>query len=313
MTASDDCYGLISNHQTRLERTHIVLNCVREMKLYRGFLEEVVTARRRCPLLSSAIPDRAYAFERHTRILLKESLDTLNELRDSGQLQSIFSNSKDLLKGFDPAGVIEEGRVKLRRLDETLDLNFFDEAAELARKLKIKVKPREGGLIELRTTGPIGDIERRLLIDGSLRPGNIGRVSTREFFGSSGMGLIIDREPRFPPPDCHHRAQLFASTLDRVDVYGGVLAGMARLKELAYRHARKVEELGHGDLQGADFGVGVIVGLIVVGLVLIGVGVATQTPALVVLGGIFVLAGIAGAIWGINVIIQVFVHLVGST
>jgi hypothetical protein len=263
-------------------------------------------------LLSSAIPDRAYAFERHTRILLKESLDTLNELRDSGQLQSIFSNAKDLLKGFDPAGVIEEGRVKLRRLDESLDLDFLDEATELVRKLKIKVKPREGGLIELRTTGPTGDIERKLLVDGSLRPGSIGRVSTREFFGNFGTSLIVDREPRFPPPDCHHRAQRFGLEVDRIDVYGGVLAGMARLKELAYRHARKVEELGHGDLQGAELATAVIAGIIVIGLVLIGVGVATQTPALVVLGGIFVLAGIAGAIWGITVVVQVLVHIVGS-
>jgi hypothetical protein len=107
------------------------------------------------------------------------------------------------------------------------------------------------------------------------------------------------------------------SHLEPIDFYGTNVGGLAYARETAYRHARTIAELGPTAFRGRDPVTAVVVGIIIVGAIITGVGVALAASGhssgwgLAAFGGVVIVGGIcvaAGAcVFVLGLLLAIFV------
>src|SRR5207249_3265719 len=92
----------------------------------------------------------------------------------------------------------------------------------------------------------------------------LAQISPAQFFSATSR-MVMSPTPLATFKNCHHESQMSAvAGLDPVDIYGSFCGGAAFLKEMMYRHAREIDEVGISNFQG--HGPFVIVGIILIAI-----------------------------------------------
>lgn len=208
--------------------------------------------------LSPGLAARAYAAERHARALIHDTLATLNDLRDTGELERVFSEVvANEGRGF-PEGLAEAPFVAAEACGIPRDR--VEELFPSWRDLPLQVTvDAENVIVSGRALDGRGD-ERRVTFRGYAAPGDIGRLSTSELFAADHYRIlgVTARDP---------------DARQARDVYGAAVANLVQVKETMYAHARRVDELGPWSIRGAEPTTGLGLFLAFVGFVLVLVGV----------------------------------------
>ncbi len=292
------CFDLVRDPDRERERLDTASTCFATVHNYRSFLQHVTDHESKkpgsCRGLRHHITDRAYDAELATRILIKRALDSLNELYDTDELhkglQRFASDIKERGTGA-LEKILDEARHQIPDAFPGFDVRVFDEASAILKDRAVKVQSR-GEHVVLTTRGLDGK-DQRVALGTQLVNGALGTVSAAQYFGAGGNRLSAGAAPIFVPDSCHHRHTiLVAGQVVRTwDAYSGSLAGLSTTIQLMYRHARTVDEIGHGPLRGSDPVTAILVAIGVVAAVLIIVGAVTGNWG--VLGfGIVLAAGV---------------------
>jgi len=241
---------------------------------YRRLLE---TARKRATddpdegrRLTQPVADRAFEAEAALRVLLKECIDSLNELKDTGRLEAALRAAASKIDD----DWKKQLREKLEKIQESLREIAGGEAIDLAggamqlvsERITRVVRDRDG----LRIALGKGDDAVEFVLEPSPRPGHTGRISSDAFFSTRAGGVAFGPMAAvLIEPTCHHeRAMMPLQTEDGIiDVYGAVLGNMAYAREAMYRHARKTAEIGLGAFKGKDVFTAIGIALVVAGAV----------------------------------------------
>jgi hypothetical protein len=214
----------------------------------------------RCNAMGRQLAESTFEAERHLRIILKVGLDSLNDLMDSGNLMASFrgllssETPNNLAEGYERTfGEALKGAPKLLAGHfEGLDTSYFEDAMTIGSDLHLAVQGDKDTLqIHFKTADGRQD---RVAIGVTPRPGSLGRISSRQFFGKGGGTCAALRDSSLIQDDCHHRKQglSLATSAHSVDVYGGILHSFATARDSMYRHARVVDEFGAAYIRGND-------------------------------------------------------------
>jgi hypothetical protein len=247
----DERIQTLAASYSRYENYWALYNSLREQIKYKvGF-----------PLnLTKQVVERSFDAERHLRVLLKEGLDTLNELVDSGGMESAIKTGTAFFEqGRTFAEVLGEGfelaQEALKQRYPEQEFGFLDEGMQRLREHKVSISSERGRLLVQMT--PADGRERRFFIDPQPQPGQLGRISSSAFFNPRIAGGIYSNVPPiFVPEGCHHHNQVVAlaetATPGTLDVYGSLVGGFGVAKGSMYHHARKTDEIGLSRFRGND-------------------------------------------------------------
>ncbi len=281
------------------ERLRVVSLCYSRVNRYwQRFREAIETPEEsghECPNLASQLADEAFDAERHLRVTLKVGLDSLNELMDSEGLEDAVLSLARLGGGqCDTDGLVAmlyNSKAAVIGQFPDLDTAFLDEAVRIVTEHRIAVQGSNNTL----TVRFTGDDKRsyEITAETKSRPGQLGRISTRDFFAASPQRRVTTPIPLAFPEDCHHKPDdsFTVSTRDEriFDAYASLVAASAFGRELMYGHARQLDELGLIAFRGSDFGIAeivIIIILLVTAIILIIAGIATNDGNLVGTGAI---------------------------
>jgi hypothetical protein len=326
------CLGALDDLPSARARLSTVLAAFEELRRYRELLRtaEEPKARRACPGLPQHLADRAYDAEVAYRVLARDCLDAVNLVRDSGNLPHALAQlARRAEKGLGPeqlAALLQEAAGAMAKEDALpkLDPAFVEEAARAIGELGLGVSAR-GDRVTLSAKRRDGKEVRREFATVA-RSGTQGRVGAAELFAGPratglasvfGGSLVVDE-------DCRSREVAAVAHELPTDLYGQLVGALATGRELMYRHARKVDEIGHGALEGEDPLTVVAVVVIIVGAVLltagvtIGIGclagawggeVCDYAWILIAFGIIFIAGGICVGVGACEFVIALFVVL----
>lgn len=287
-------------------RAKVVAEGVQRLADYRKYLAALEGASGLCPGLQGQLGDRAFDAEATFRVMLAETVQTLNDLRDSGLLHAQLAGFAAALGGEEKslAGTYPQMKEELSKTPIHLPDEFDQELHATFQHQDVYVRhDAESGVIVVRGKKAAGGAPVTTRIRLAPQVGDLGRIGLDQFFGANGSGGLSASQPIPTPPDCHHQLKRTeAEPSPTVDVYSALLGGLATARESMYRHARKVSEYGHGKamVRAHDpVTVGVITAAIfvTVGVIagfLYAFGNADIIPlgALIVSYGSFVIAGI---------------------
>lgn len=280
-SSKPDCYRLVADLDTlrgRLERAAAAYTYI---KGYQRFHDEVRRSMRddpRCAeTLRPHLAERAFTAEAHTRLLCDDTLATLNELRDTGQLEKALGQAAVRFGRVheSPGEALKAVQEGLGEAWPELDTSFLGEAEQIFERQKLKVRPAKG-------KNPAGSItvgERKydFTVSATPKPGLPGRVSREEFFGGTARGPVTSGMQVLVPNDCHHRHTISAAEHDvPIDAYTTFVTSLAVARESMYHHARKMDEVGPSALEGKDPVTAVIVAIIVIGAALVIAGATIE-------------------------------------
>jgi hypothetical protein len=288
------CGGLLGSKSRAETRLSEVLGAAVELRDYRKLLLEIQKmsskAREACPGLATAVTDRAFDAEAAGRVAIQHTLDSINELRDEGTFYDSLGNVAMELTAGGMKGYFEKLREPVVERFGVASASLFDEIASAAEELKFEFSAKSSSLIVHSENGLREENQLRLATTRQL--GQTGRVSSAEFFGGRNGRTFFTAPSLHVPVDCHHRP---IHTRNRatlaVDLYAATIGGLAVTKDLLYQHARRVAELGARGLRGEDPVTAVAVGLVIVGAVAVGVGIATEEPGVIAFGTFLIAAG----------------------
>jgi hypothetical protein len=308
---------LLISQQEREERLRLVINSASRLRSYRELLVRIDDLERENDGprndLRAQLPSKAFDAELRTRLICKEALDALNELRDSGALGAILHGlSLEYRDGAQTEEILrrlENARQELNERFPDVDARFFDDAANVCERFSLTLEGRQEQLLA-RMEGPDGNTES-LLIDTFSKPGDQGRVSPEEFFGADQIASASANVPTFVTGNVHHERDLVNSAGEesRLDVYGSAVAALAAQRELMYRHARTVLEVGHEAFRGEDPFTAILVIAGIVGGVLIIVGAATGNITIAAIGILLLGGALVVGTGGYKVILRVFIEI----
>jgi hypothetical protein len=217
------------------------------------------------------LADRAYEAEHACRVILAESLDAINDLRDGGTLYPLCADAAKRLGSLTPEDISVQLRQAQKQAGSTHPAfaEAFALGSALVTDLGLSSSVNDDDTITV-TRKPIGS-KKAASISISLhpKPGQSARVSSEQLFATGVMNTVR----LLTPIDCHHNP-LHAS-LDRVDsptsdLYTAALGGIASAMALFYEHARRIDELGPQALLAADPGtIGIIIIVVLIIIVLV--------------------------------------------
>jgi hypothetical protein len=260
-----------------------------------------------CPELGLAIADRAYDAEIDGRILVKHALDSLNDLRDSGELYGLLDQVREDFSKNDDQYFMDildrEGKKAREKLGDG-SVDIFREAVNSVKKLELKFSSKDDRIVVSRrnASGEADKVE----IATTRQAGQMGRVSSGEFFGGRDGKAFISPNRIFVPIDCHHRPARVGETHRLpLDIYAGAVGGLAMTKSLLYQHARRVSELGPRGLRGEDPVTAILVTIAVIGAALVIYGIATGNGYVTVFGAILIVGAALVAFGGFALVLAV--------
>jgi hypothetical protein len=282
-----DCFDVLVNLDAAEERVQTAMAAYSRYAsywtLHNKVREQDPKELESCPELLRQVAERAVDGERDLRILLKEGIDAVNEVADSGRLESVIEKANDFFTKHSLADLengLRAAQKGLAKRYPAADLSFLDSAFDLLKKNVESLQVEKGNIT---VTYKAGDKKtERVVIEAKPRPGQVGRFSARDFFGRP----ITASVPVYVPADCHHRTQTATDNdLGKIlDVYGSLLGGFAAAKESAYRHVRKVNEIGITRRRGNDPITAIIV-------------IVAAVAAALVIAGVVIEVGCAAGAW----------------
>jgi len=231
------------------ERLRIMVNNYQRLKSYSERyhqLKEEAANGNFPKSISVQVAEKAIDAERCARILLKEGLDTLNEWVDSGLMASSIRQATE---AFSSGNILEKAEEELEFTKETLkerypdiDWGFLDEGLQLLKQHQTQIKVNEGKLF-VSIKGSDGQ-SREFLIEPEPRPGQTGRISSREFFHPDRRdGVVLTR---IAP------AVIESGQAIPLDIYGTLIGGFSFTKHLMYQRVRHLNEIGLSRFTGND-------------------------------------------------------------
>jgi len=307
------CFELAADPSALKERLRAALGSYAGLEAYRSLLERADTQRpdiSACTGLQRLLADRAYDAETNMRRLVKYGLDTLNELRDTGQLPTLLNEFQDL----GSAGLLE------RKLSQAKDLvtkaypgvptSYLDEAFKFVKQQEVRIHTKDENIV-FSMKAPDGSNPHVAISPGGM-PGAPARVDVADFFGARPDAIIGSGSSVFAPNNCHHRhlIEIGATRVPLVDLYGGTLAGFSTANQMMYQHARKVDEVGHGVLHGRCPVTIIAAVIVAVGVVLVVVGAVAAAEGqswgwgLIGLGLVVIAGGICVGVGACSFIVQ---------
>lgn len=298
-------YELLTDADTRKFRASAVLACGLRLKHYSDILQATrgeLGKKTAVSGLAVQLPDLAYNAEKYARILAKVGLDTLNDLRDSGYLESTVSSLVSKLQQEGRHNSKQQGRNWITATIEELERAradpsiasmsgvsiLFDEVERLIRDWQLHLSADGRDLIVNFVAPDRG--RHRLIIHPDRRAGSQGRVSTTTFFAPpklnklsvaawvTPIGISTRLFESRPKPS---RATEAASADHEIDLYAAVVRQLAALREMVYHHARTIEEMGPSAYAGNSVLAGIAV---VVGLACVAIGIYTGEEILTGIG-----------------------------
>jgi hypothetical protein len=270
-------YALLIDSKTAEDRLRLACRYAANLRSYRANFHEL----ERYPNIQSQMTERAYEAEQGYRVLLDLGVRWMNELSDSGIFSSWLSRSplKDRALSsteFKRAAAGAKNFFSERLSSE--DVSVFDEIVQCLEMHKVQMSSRASDdyAIDFHDAG---GVPRQLTFHLQPRSGDAGRISPESFFSSTGALPLSQTSGIYDINDCHRsttRRQTAPAT--SVSLYGTVLGALGTGRELMYRHAREIEELGPAHLRGAG-------------------------PAAVVIGIVLIAAAILAAVAGVAIIL----------
>jgi hypothetical protein len=291
-------------------RVAVVGDALNHLDDYRSYLKALEAGDDRSRGLRPQLTDRAFGAEAAFRVLLAEGLNTVNDLRDTGNLHAVLAHASESLaadgeKGLD--ATIERAKERLAKAFPNAPTKYLDEAVSIFKRRKMTIDHDDAANV-MRIRGPSptgGEVDTRVRLEP--QAGDLGRVGVSDFFGGSGRVGIHPNIPTYVPPDCHIRPGLVAGVVkaESVDAYSAIVGGLAAGRESMYRHARKVAAYGHrGGTDKAHDPVTIIVGIIIaVGVGLVIYGIASGDYGVAGFGGVLILGGVLVLVGGFELII----------
>ena len=291
------CYDIVVDPDDMARRLDAAVSRYSRLDVYRTFLRLITEHETEqpgaCRGLSKLITERAYEAEAQYRLLVKDGINTLNELRDSGELPHALRRATNDSEGgtLDFEKIATKAKSRLAKSHPNVPARLIDEMLSVVEERGISAKLKDDTL-EVRSKDVEGR-KQRISLMVVPQAGAPARISVAQFFGESAGdgGMLSSDAPTFVPESCHHRNAALSRPSQKIDLYGSAIAGMSTVNQMMYRHARNVEEVGHGPLRGNDV-VSLVVGIVVavVGVVLLIVGACTGDWGLIA-GGIVLIAG----------------------
>jgi hypothetical protein len=229
----------------------VVEEGVQHLVDYRKFLSQLEGGSSSCSGLQGQAGDRAFDAESTFRVMLAETVQSLNDLRDSGmfhaQLESFAATLGTEEKSV--SGMFQGMKEELSKAPIHLPDEFFQELHAMLERQDVQMRhDAKSGVIVMRGRRATGDTPVTIRVRLSPQVGDLGRVGVEQFFGADGGAGLLASRPVPAPPDCHHQSNRTEAEHSRtVDAYSTLLGGLATARESMYRHARKVSEYGHGE------------------------------------------------------------------
>lgn len=260
-------YRLIADPRTIEDRFRLASECTAALRRYRDNFHEL----ERRPQIDARMTERAYEAERNLRILLKTSLDSINEIWDSGEARSMLRLSSKT--GTDLGRELSAGLPAAKRfLAERypgLDISPLDEISPLLERYKIQSTSGRNDEFTVEFQDGNGQPQKQTF---HVEPaaGDGGRVSSEAFF-SPGYGPSFGRVSLYDQGNCHSASWSSALAAPSSQaVYGALVGSMGVAREMMYTHAREVEEYGPAYVRGAG-PVAVVVGIIIAAIAIYGI------------------------------------------
>jgi hypothetical protein len=282
---SDDCFETMTDLTSARERLRIVDASLRSLRRYNEQRHRI----ERCPNSGRQLAERAYEAEKDLRIILKMGLDTLNELVDSGRLESAFhpepsqvGKQVPFYEAFNGVKQFFSGHKDFADIDTT----FLDDAMEIFREHDVTAEWTRSGLLT-RFKDATGEIHAHQL-DARAMPGDLGRISAREFFSAKSSVGLTPMLPALGDEDCHHEKQTLIHNTERLAAYDTLVGVFGLARESMYRHARVVDRFGRAHLRGED--------PLTAALIILGVVAAAALVA-----GVTIMVGCAEGAWTGNI------------
>ena len=255
------CYTQVTDGLTKRQNLQAVSEAIYRLMNYRRFLASARGCSREAtnPRLHEHLARRAFMAEADTRTVLKIGIDTLNILRDFGELDLYITYIRDkhtetMFSSAQIEMAFSEVRKIAGKLDSGIDTSFLVGICEEVLKMQDQHRfdfSASGDNIVLQFDDQ--QIKsRKLLIKPGLVPWQTPTISSSRFFNGNQAGITATLSPVVVEPDCHHEAQKIvdAAVKSSFDVYGSMLGQFAMARELMYHHARKVDEMGIGYFNG---------------------------------------------------------------
>ncbi|MGB8319199.1 MAG: hypothetical protein WCE54_13785, partial [Ignavibacteriaceae bacterium] len=260
-----------------------------------------------CPEISNAVTDYAFNAEANSRLLIKNALDSINDLRDSGALYQIVDDAgKELskMKSIEILNRLETEGKKAKEQFGSETAEIFSEAVKSLKSLDIKLSAKEGKIIVNKKI--VGDQSAKVELSTKRQPGQMGRISSDEFFSGKGGRIFVSPGQLYLPPDCHHKPPSIKES-DRIpaDIYAGTVSGLAMTKGLFYQHARRVMELGPRGLRGEDPVTAILIAIAVIGAALVIYGIATGDGFITAFGAVLIAGAALVAFGGFSLILAI--------
>lgn len=296
------CFALISDPTRLAERTQRMDACVTELANYYELLKRArsETERRGCDL-GSMVSERAYVAERGVRMMIADSLATLNDLRDSRELELGFAETAEVISKVGTDAFTAECYARVRAVADEVSARLHLPPNELITRVL-------GDLPEIGRIGAADDNEVVLEVRQGeaweeirlhAKPAQYQRrrVSVQEFFAPDlTLGPVA-------------RAQfnkLEAGSSD--DVYWQLVSALLVFREEMYAHARRMAAFGPGTTSGND--PATATAAVGFGLIILGLYIGARGTAKVINGdstgwvdigiGVFVIVLGAFAIAGVG-------------
>jgi hypothetical protein len=269
---SNDCFETMTDLNSARESLHIVDASMRSLRRYNDQRHRI----ERCSNSGRQLAERAYEAERDLRIILKVGLDTLNDLVDSGRLESTFHHEAPKLgkqvpfnEAFDGVKQFFSGHKDFA----DIDTSFLDDAMRIFRDHDVTAEWTRSGLLT-RFKDTTGEIHAHQL-DAVASPGDMGRLSTREFFSAKSDVVFTPMIAALADEDCHHEKQILIRDPKRLAAYDTLVGVFGLTRESMYRHARVVDRFGRAHLRGEDplTAVAIILGVVAAVAVVAGVAI----------------------------------------
>lgn len=241
-----NCLNAMTDPDTALDRFALAASCGSALKLYnanRIALENCTPA---------TLADRAYEAEANYRVILKAAIDSINELRDSGDTAQFRANAP-----YEPGALLPLGDAILGAKNffasdarfNGIDISFLDDAASMVARYGLAVTWTQRG-IAANFRDATGQNHAHD-IDMLPRPGGLARLGSREFFAGNDKGVFAPLTPSIGDASRHDARQ--GQRGDKpLAFYDTLMGGFALARETMYRHARVVQRFGKPHIRGND-------------------------------------------------------------
>lgn len=308
---SGACGGLLHD-KVRVQRRLVdALGAVSGLKGYRQLLSDIQgldsEKKASCPDLGRAVADRAFDVEAGGRVLIKHALDSINDLRDTGELYMLMENAAQELSDLDGKDLVKRLEKEGKRARESMGDaagDMFVEAVNALKDQELGFSLKNGNLVVRRRIGE-GQSDK-VTIAVTRQPGQMGRVSSDAFFGGRNGRDFVTPNRTFLPADCHHLPALVNRKYEiPVDIYEGTVSGLGMTKSLLYQHARRVSEIGPRGLRGEDPVTAILIAIAVIGAGLVVYGIATGDGFVAAFGAILIVGAALVAFGGYALILAV--------